>query len=390
MKSVLSVIGYEIEMRGIPIKYEKDINSIMWSFIWDGKPNRVSRAVCCLPKEKGGMGMVNLRNFIKSKQVKSLYNVVNSDLDKWNAIGKYWLTSLDSKFDSEYFLCTCSNINGLNRNKMSNYYENLLTSWVELQKLHGCNNTSRDELLSSNIMGNDKLKFKGKALFFGNFSKCGIKTVNDIWCEQNNTFATPLAIFNKLNDKRNWISQYSQIKAAFTPESVNLLKNDNLNVTANKLPFKIVNTKFMKEDKVMAPTDVKLKHIQHFYDFPLAPNCEYKWEQHFQTPISWELVWMSLNNNFASRKAKQLQWKLLHNIIYTEDLLKKINMSNGTCHFCNETESLLHLFVNCNFVNEVWTDIFTLINSVCTQTNIDIVHSSENVKILGNEKRDIN
>jgi hypothetical protein len=31
---VLSVIGYEIEMRGIPVKFEKEINSIIWDFIW--------------------------------------------------------------------------------------------------------------------------------------------------------------------------------------------------------------------------------------------------------------------------------------------------------------------------------------------------------------------
>jgi hypothetical protein len=36
---VLSVIGYEIEMRGIPVKFEKEINSIIWDFIWDGYLN---------------------------------------------------------------------------------------------------------------------------------------------------------------------------------------------------------------------------------------------------------------------------------------------------------------------------------------------------------------
>ena len=40
---VLLVIGYEIEMRGIPVKFEKEINSIIWDFIWDGKTNQISR-----------------------------------------------------------------------------------------------------------------------------------------------------------------------------------------------------------------------------------------------------------------------------------------------------------------------------------------------------------
>jgi hypothetical protein len=32
-------------MRGIPIKFEKEINSIIWDFIWDGKTNQISRNV---------------------------------------------------------------------------------------------------------------------------------------------------------------------------------------------------------------------------------------------------------------------------------------------------------------------------------------------------------
>ena len=69
---ILSTIGYEIEMRGIPLTYEKKINTIIRSFVCDGKPFLVPREVCCLPKEKGGINMVNLRYFIKSKQVKML------------------------------------------------------------------------------------------------------------------------------------------------------------------------------------------------------------------------------------------------------------------------------------------------------------------------------
>jgi hypothetical protein len=33
-------------MRGIPVKFEKEINSIIWDFIWDGKTNQISRNVC--------------------------------------------------------------------------------------------------------------------------------------------------------------------------------------------------------------------------------------------------------------------------------------------------------------------------------------------------------
>ena len=51
---VLSVIGYEIEMRCIPVKFAKEINSIISDFIWDGKTKQISRNVCSLPQNKGG------------------------------------------------------------------------------------------------------------------------------------------------------------------------------------------------------------------------------------------------------------------------------------------------------------------------------------------------
>ena len=51
---VLSVIGYEIEMRGIPVKFEKEINSIIWDFIWDGKQTKYLETYAVYHRIKGG------------------------------------------------------------------------------------------------------------------------------------------------------------------------------------------------------------------------------------------------------------------------------------------------------------------------------------------------
>ena len=72
---IISQIGFEIEMRGIPEKYKKEINELMWFFIWDGKVNQIKRDVCCLSENEGGIGMINIDNFIKSKQIKSMYKI---------------------------------------------------------------------------------------------------------------------------------------------------------------------------------------------------------------------------------------------------------------------------------------------------------------------------
>ena len=82
---IISICSYEIEMRGIPDKYVKEINDIMWSFIWSGKTNQINRSVCCLETNEVGKGMLNIDTFTTSKQIKLLYRILHSPLESWNA-----------------------------------------------------------------------------------------------------------------------------------------------------------------------------------------------------------------------------------------------------------------------------------------------------------------
>jgi hypothetical protein len=86
---VLSVIGYEIEMRGIPVKFEKEINSIIWDFIWDGKTNQISRNVCSLPQNKGGMGMVNLNHFIYFEIFLNPISLISEHLQRKKSVSNF-------------------------------------------------------------------------------------------------------------------------------------------------------------------------------------------------------------------------------------------------------------------------------------------------------------
>ena len=51
-------MGFETEMRGIPEKYKKEVNDLIWKFLWDNNANQIERNVCCLYINEGGMGMI--------------------------------------------------------------------------------------------------------------------------------------------------------------------------------------------------------------------------------------------------------------------------------------------------------------------------------------------
>ena len=42
-----------------------------------------------------------------------------------------------------------------------------------------------------------------------------------------------------------------------------------------------------------------------------------------------------------SNKIKEFQWKCIHNIIYTENRRKEMNMSNGKCHLCQVEKDIM-------------------------------------------------
>jgi hypothetical protein len=109
------------------------------------------------------MEIVNLNHFIKAKQVKCMHNMIHSELDKWNAIGKYWLTSMDSKFETDFFFCKCSDIKDIGLGKISKYYLHLFNFWSEFLSLK--KNNTKEDILEQHIFGNSNIRYKRNALF---------------------------------------------------------------------------------------------------------------------------------------------------------------------------------------------------------------------------------
>ena len=50
-------------------KYKKEIKTLIWKFLCDGKVNQSERNVCCVDIENGGMSMVNLDSYIDSGRI---------------------------------------------------------------------------------------------------------------------------------------------------------------------------------------------------------------------------------------------------------------------------------------------------------------------------------
>ena len=54
---------------------------------------------------------------------------------------------------------------------------------------------------------------------------------------------------------------------------------------------------------------------------------------------------------------------------------------NGSCHFCKDTENVIHIFVSCKLVDSVWTEIVQEINELYVKSEIQTISKSENTII---------
>ena len=165
-------------------------------------------------------------------------------------------------------------------------------------------------------------------------------------------------------------------------------------IKQKKMYYKVKNvcSVYNTEDKLVENKHLLLKGIQSVLNTckNVKPNCETKWNVFFNREFEWNKIWTYNIQNFASRKYNQLNWKILHNVVYTEERLQRMGRSNGKCHFCKtESDTLTHLFFGCENIKNAWGKIFDAINTFFIVENIEIIPHNEETVILGRYDRNM-
>ena len=362
IKSLLaSQIGFLADIKPVPNNVIKMIESLMWNFLWDNKQPLVNKKTMYLKQTEGGVKMLNLREYIESKQINFMYKLIQSKYEHWNIIGKSWLKHFDAEFNIDYFLCKCTNITGLCLQGIPKYYQDCISAWT---KFNGTlQQKTKESILKSCLFGNKYIKFRSSPIFISSVGKSNIKTVNQIWNTETKTFHEPAVIRDRLLDKTGWKAKYNRIITSFSTDIIDILKGPNSpNVNAKRITIdNELNIYF--DNNLIKPQNFRLKLIQ---DILMDVNFErkfiLKWETVFDQTFRWKQIWNATLELPLSNTEKQFQWKVIHNAIFTEHKLFLMNMSTGLCHFCQtNTETIKHLFYECSHINRV---IHTLENKI--------------------------
>ena len=278
------------------------------------------------------MKTLNLREFIDSKHIHIAYNILKSEQENWNIIGKTSLKSYDTEYNLAYFVCKCSSVKGLCLQRMPKYpkyYQECISSWVKLEGI--LTQKTKESILNSCLFGNKYIKHRNSPICISSFSKSNIKRVLDI------------RILIEIHFR----------SSSFSHDIIEILKGPQVAHVNSKCIIIDNELNIITDNKPLEHRNFKLKLIQSaLLDRDFERKYVVKWETLFNQRFQWNQIWTSTLEIPLKNTKKEFQWKIIHLALFTEHKLFLMNMSNGLCHFCNvNMETITHLFYCCTKIN---------------------------------------
>ena len=118
-------------------------------------------------------------------------------------------------------------------------------------------------------------------------------------------------------------------------------------------------------------SDIKSHHFYHHFNAKeyIKPICSLKLKNFFKlTDQECSKLYELPFKVTLDTKLRWLQYRILHGILVTNSWLCKVGIKDcGKCTYCNQDESIVHLYSSCQVINMFWDNIVT---------NIDVMPKS--------------
>ena len=97
----------------------------------------------------------------------------------------------------------------------------------------------------------------------------------------------------------------------------------------------------------------------------VKPTTQDYFDNLFETSqINWKKIYFLIRNTTLDTKASVFQYKVLHNILYANKMLKVENVTSPRCFFCKfRDETIMDLFHDCLVVKIIWNQLKTILSN---------------------------
>ena len=335
----LSKLVYNCSVLEVPVDFAKNVNSIIFPFIWNFKPDKIKRNSLIGPISKSGLNMVNFVDVEKSLKAAWVNRYRLSEDSHWCVL----LDPLLAKFGGPFLFQCNYDLKMLGLKDLPPFYpfyKSVKTVWQELHsKIPLRVNEMKDEILWNNRF----IKIGGKTIYYRTWVSKGIRKVNDL--DSHGLFFS-FENFKSCFGVRCTFLEYSGLLAAIPKHWKSAILDSNQTASNKALVTRLsvdnVSAKracLLLAERSFCPPLAKL----YLKEQNLNPSAVFK----FPSKITIE------------NKLRSFQFKLIQNIIPTNQRLWKMNIkASPQCEQCNfPTETTIRMFFECPAVKLFWKDV---------------------------------
>ena len=338
----LSQINYLAQNIYITENQIQSIQQEVNCFIWKkGKP-KVKMKTVTQNIENGGLKFPHIDTQIRAFILNYIKRIVAPENQAWKAVLQTYIPCM-SLVHLPYTRCHFSDEIW---QKLPNFYRNIFRTWQEMRSSFKPN--SVEDTRRESLWFNPFIKINNASVFYKKWYKHGIFRINDI-VDENGILLLDSQLEEKYGFKMNFLEYYS-LRHAIPFEWLTKIKNcQSLSIELTlKLGIKPL-TKWCCKDFYwyLLPTDLMddiaaLKKWQ-----TLLSNNELDWSSILKLPFQ----------NSMETRIQSFQYSIINRFVPHNKYLQLIGIKESNiCVNCNNIDSVLHRFVQCQNVRELWKD----------------------------------
>ena len=330
-----------------PLRFLKELDTVIYRFLWGGNTHKVKKSIMCKSYEDGGYKMLDIYNFITTLKIGWLrrLNEIEGTSSTWANLYPN-LTKL-SIFGQGYVQPCLKNIE-------NPFWADVLKHYRKLCKVKRNSALKLTDVYEEPIHFNMNIKRSRKVIHDKEWESRGILQVKHV-LNENGRPLTYNDFKLKYANTNTTARLYAGIINAIG-KFLDNVKNGNCNVK-NVLTSEVwacigSGNKFVKE--------LLLKDNE-------IPTALHKWNSEFNN-LNWKSIFIHSMKISSDPQLKWFQARIIHRILPTKKYLHLCKLTHSPlCVFCDShVETLNHLFWDCNFVQSFWKDLIKTLKEKCT------------------------
>lgn len=324
----------------IPDIIFKRYDNIVKDFLWEGKRPRIKMSKMCALKDKGGLGLPDVKMYDLSFEMAQLakhWRNTDSDLD--------WVTFEQSLASPCKPLDILSQRSGLTQ-ESNPVIEHSRYVWCKIHKLLKLSHYRQSY---ASLWNNPDIRIGKKMVFWKQWLLKGIATVKDLYVDgQVMSYSDLMGKYNIEGRGHFW--KYLQIRHC-VGDKFNF--NENPVLTYFQQPH-IAHTASVCYNLIINATSDNCCSLKLIWQRDLGVDFD---------EGEWSKIMANVGKNIREARGKFIHYKVVHRYYYTPSRLYRMGIAeNGLCWKCKETDgTFLHMLWECSYVHPFWCKILGIL-----------------------------